>query len=133
MADLKYKSTQILYCVINFCYPYRVDKVFLWSQILEVEILRNFRILRSLESDNNIFSGSLVSLSLSLWCVCVCYQFNSNTNISIFVFEIVSKLCPNLGFLTCIIWRCYLKLLNENSTNCLCAGLQKRILFDYSQ
>ena len=44
-----------------------VEKVLIWNQIFEMEILINLHVLRSPESENHIFSGQSLSLSL---CVC---------------------------------------------------------------
>jgi len=48
-------------------------KVLFLGQFFEIEFLLFLHVLRSPESENQVFSGWSV-------CVCVCYQHNSKTN-----------------------------------------------------
>ena len=52
-----------------------VEKVLFGDQIFEMGILMDLYFMRSLQSENHIFSVWSFSL-----CVCVCYQHNSKTN-----------------------------------------------------
>ena len=56
---------------------YMVKKVLFLGQFFEIEFLLFLHVLRSPESENQVFSGLSVCVCV---CVCVCYQHNSKTN-----------------------------------------------------
>ena len=56
----------IILAIVTFSYL-QVEKVLIWGQIFEMEILIDLQVLRSLESEKHIFSVWSVCM-----CVCVC-------------------------------------------------------------
>ena len=50
----------------NRCQNLPIEKVLFWGQIFEVEILNDLHVLRSLESENHIFSGCSVCARVCL-------------------------------------------------------------------
>ena len=78
----------------TFSYPCMVEKVLLFGQIFEVEILIDLHVLSSHEFKNHIFSGL---------CMYVCASFITVTQ------KQIAAESSNLAFYICIIRRYYLK------------------------
>ena len=86
-----YAKRQYMGLLVTFSCPHMVEKVFIWGQIFEIEILMDLQVLRFL-------NPKITFLAVG---ECVCYQHNWKLNYS---------KNPNLVFYICIICRHYLKL-----------------------
>ena len=84
----------------TFAYKFMVEKVLFLNQILETEYLKNLHVLKSPESENNIFRG---------WPVC--------THVYVSVISITEKQMTvetsKFVFYICVIFNCYLKIFPE--------------------
>ena len=107
----------------HFLLRKHLQKVLIWSQIFEIKILMDLRVLRSAESQNHKFSR-LVSLSLSA-CVRVCL---SVTNI---IQEQTTAETSCLIFYICITFRRNSKKFYGDQKNSICIKTHKRILTYY--
>ena len=82
--------------IFAFSYPYKAAKVVFLDQTFEMDILTDLHVLKSPESEKNIFNGWFV-------CMLVCVSVISMTQ------KQITAEPSNLVFYACIISRCYLK------------------------
>ena len=93
----------------------QVEKILFLSQIFDTKILMDLHVLRSPESENQIFSFGL--------CICMCVFVISTTQ------KQITAESSNSAFYICIVWTCYLKLFNKCGKKFCVQGHTKTFLY----